>query len=283
MRERRARFPGQYLLIGVVVLYVGLLIAAPLVALVQHALSKGPAPLVTALSGPDVVHAFAVTLLLTLGAALINLVGGVLLAWVLVRHTFPGRQLWIALIDMPFVISPVIIGYVLLVLFGSGGWLQIPDVPVAFALPGMLIATVIVSMPFVVREVMPILAALGLEQEEGAYTLGASRWLTFRRIIFPEIRLAVLYGVALTVARALGEFGAVLVIGGAIQGYTESATIYIYRALNIRGSVGAYGAAILLGGLSVLLLIGMDRFRRRVEQRRGESVEGEGQYVYSVD
>jgi len=273
MREQRVRTPIQLVLIGIVLIYAGGLVIAPLIALFQNAFAKGIAPLVAALTGPDVLHAFGLTLLLTAAATAINVIGGIALAWVLVRHHFPGKRLCIALIDMPFAISPVIVGYVLLVLFGREGWLNVPGV--AFALPGMLIATVIVAMPFVVREVMPVLIALGPEQEEGAYTLGASPWLTFRRIIFPRIRLAVLYGAALTVARSLGEFGAVIVIGGAIQGVTETGTLYIYRALDVRGNVGAYGAAILLGLLSVILLIGMDRFRQHMEQAQGLAIEGE--------
>jgi sulfate/thiosulfate transport system permease protein len=273
MREQRARFPIHFILIGIVLLYAVGLIVAPLTVLFQDAFSKGITPLVNALTQQDVIHAFGLTILLSAGATAINLIGGVTLAWVLVRQSFFGKRLCMALINMPFAISPVIVGYILLVIFGRGGWLNVPNV--AYAIPGMLLATVIVAMPFVVREVMPILAALGPEQEEGAYTLGASRWLTFRRIIFPRIRLAVLYGAALTVARSLGEFGAVIVIGGAIQGLTETGTVYVYRALDIRGNVGAYGAAILLGLLSVILLIGMDRFRQRAERAQGLTVENE--------
>ncbi|MEP7285865.1 MAG: sulfate ABC transporter permease subunit [Chloroflexota bacterium] len=263
MREVKLRSPLQFMLVGIVLLYAGGLIIAPIAAIVQGAFGKGLDGLFAALTEPDVIHAFQVTLFLSIIAALVNLVAGVVLAWVLVRHQFPGKRLLSALVDAPFIISPVIIGYVLIVLFGRQGWINIPGIQIAFALPGMLIATIIVSMPFVTREVMPVLANLGPEQEEGAYTLGANRWLTFWRIVLPEIRWSLLYGLALTFARALGEFGAVVVVGGAIQGYSESATVYVFRALNDRNKIGAYGVSIVLALLSVVLLMGMEQFKRR--------------------
>ncbi len=263
MREVRPRLPIHYLLIGIVAIYAIALVGIPTAAIIGGALNKGIAALVMAVTAPDVIHAFEVTVLLAVGAGAFNLVAGLLLAWVLVRHEFRGKQLLIALVDAPFVISPVIIGAVLIIVFGRGGWLSIPNVPIAFALPGMMIAVIIVTMPFVAREVMPVLAALGPEQEEGAFTLGAGRWYTFRRIVLPELRIALLYGLALTFSRALGEFGAVIVVGGAIQGLTETATVYIFRALDDRNTVGAYGAAIILAGLSVILLNVIERLNRR--------------------
>jgi sulfate transport system permease protein len=263
MRTIKARLPLHWLLIGIVAIYAVILVGIPVLAMVQAAFGKGIEALANALLAPDVVHAFGITLLLAAGAGVINLIFGLLLAWVLVRHEFPGKRLLAALVDAPFVISPVIIGSVLIVLFGRNGWLNIPNVQIAFAVPGMLLATIIVSMPFVTREVIPVLVALRPEQEEAAYTFGAGRWYTFRRVILPELRWALIYGLLLTISRALGEFGAVIVIGGAIQGLTESATVYVFRALDDRNAIGAYGASILLALLSVGLLTLMETLNRR--------------------
>ena len=263
MRSIRAKLPLHWLLIGIVGIYALVLVGAPVFTMIQAAFGKGIDVLATALLAPDVIHAFGITLLLAAGAGAINLVCGLLLAWVLVRHAFPGKRLLVALVDAPFVISPVIIGSVLIVLFGRGGWLNIPNVQIAFAVPGMLLATIIVSMPFVTREVIPVLVTLRPEQEEAAYTFGAGRWYTFRRVILPELRWSLIYGLLLTISRALGEFGAVIVIGGAIQGLTETATVYVFRALDDRNAIGAYGAAILLALLSVGLLTLMETLNRR--------------------
>ncbi len=262
------------LLVGIAILYALILIVAPLIAIVQGAFAKGLITLFNVLLTPDALHAFALTLLLAAGAVLFNGVAGLLLAWVLVRHTFPGKWLVNMLVDAPFVISPVIIGYALIILFGRQGWITLPNIQIVFAVPGMLIVTIIVSMPFVTREVIPALAALGPEQEEGAYTLGAGRWYTFRRIVLPEIRWALLYGLAQTFSRALGEFGAVIVVGGAIEGLSESATVYIYHTLNDRNTVGAYGASIVLAVIAVGLLTTMERLnRRRVSIPRNSDVD----------
>ena len=181
----------------------------------------------------------------------------------LVRHEFPGKALFNGLVDLPFVMSPVIVGFVVIVLFGRQGWLGNLPFQVAFAFPGMLLVTVFVSLPFVIREVMPVLASLTPEQEEAALTLGASRLTVFRRIIFPGIRHGVVYGLVLTLARSLGEFGAAAVAGGGIQGLTETATIYVYRTMQNRNEVGAYSMAILLGLISIAVLITMNILRQR--------------------
>ena len=168
---------------------------------------------------------------------------------------------------MPFAISPVVVGYMLLLLFGRNGLLA-PllsplNIRVAFAIPGMILATLSVTMPFMVRELIPMLEAFGIQQEQAAATMGASSWQIFWRITLPALRWGLIYGITLTFARALGEFGAVLVIGGGVQGRTETATLYIYRALDERQYVGAYSAAIVLGLISLALVIGTDIIRRR--------------------
>jgi sulfate transport system permease protein len=168
---------------------------------------------------------------------------------------------------MPFAVSPVVVGYMLLLLFGRNGLLApiltALNIQVAFALPGMIIATLFVTLPFMVRELIPVLEAFGVQQEQAAATLGASGLQTFRYVTLPAIRWGFIYGVTLTFARALGEFGAVLVIGGGIQGRTETATLFIYRSLDERQYIGAYSAALVLGLFSLILVVGSELLRRR--------------------
>src|SRR6185369_4182594 len=173
---------------------------------------------------PAAINALKLTMLLSVGATVLNTVFGTCVAWVMVRDDFPGKRIVNGLIDLPFAVSPVIAGFMLILLFGRGGWFtpvaDALDWKVVFALPGMLIATTFVSIPFVVREVMPVLEQIGVEPELAAYTMGASSWQTFRLVTLPAIRWGVLYGVSLTFARALGEFGAVLVVGGGVARLT---------------------------------------------------------------
>ena len=263
MAEKRPRSWIGWLLIALVLLYGGLLIVAPVVTIVGSALKDGLQPIWAALTAPDALSALKLTFILTALASVINVVLGVLVAWVLVRHEFPGKALLNGLVDLPFVMSPVIVGFVVIVLFGRQGWFKDLPFKVAFAFPGLLLVTIFVSLPFVIREVMPVLASLTPEQEEAALTLGAGRWTVFRRIIFPGIRHGVVYGLILTLARSLGEFGAAAVAGGGIQGLTETATIYVYRTLQNRNEIGAYSMAILLGLISITVLITMNMLRRR--------------------
>jgi len=261
MHEIKPRTPAQILLIGVVVLYAVVLLVAPLVAVFQRTFADGVAPVLKAFTDPDVISALKLTASLVIAATVINTLAGVALAWVLVRHEFPGKHLFDAMVDLPFVVSPVIVGYVIIVLFGREGWLGGIPFKIAFSWLGMLLVTVFVSLPFVTREVMPVLAAMTPEQEEAAYTLGASHLLTFRRVILPSIWRGILYGIILTMARALGEFGAVAVAGGGIRGVTETSTLFIFRALHDRNYVGAYSLALLLGVLSVIILLLMNTLR----------------------
>lgn len=255
------------LLILTVVGYVGTLIVAPLAALVLGAFEEGLGAVLKSLAQPDVLEAFWMTLLISLLVMVVHALFGTLVAWVLVRDRFPGRQLISGLIDMPFAISAVVVGYMLLLLFGRNGLLapvlEALDIQVVFAMPGMILATLFVTLPFMVRELMPVLEAFGVQQEQAAATLGASSWQTFWRVTLPALRWGFIYGLTLTFARALGEFGAVLVVGGGIQGRTETATIFIYRALDERQYVGAYSAALVLGVFSLLLVAGTDLLRRK--------------------
>jgi len=260
--EKPVRSPIALILVAIVLIYAAILIVAPVVTIIAGAFQEGVAPVLKELTSPDALAALKLTAILTIMASLINTVLGVIVAWVLVRHNFPGKTLLNGLVDLPFVMSPVIVGFVVVVLFGRGGWFNLPF-QVAFAFPGMLLVTVFVSLPFVIREVMPVLSALAPEQEEAAKTLGAGKLTVFRRIVFPGIRHGVIYGLVLTLARALGEFGAAAVAGGGIQGLTETATIYVYRTMQNRNEVGAYSMAILLGLISIAVLITMNLLRHR--------------------
>ena len=258
------------LLIGIVIAYAALLILAPLTALVYGAFAKGIGASFTALRDPAVFSAFLLTLYIAFITVAVHALFGTALAWVLVRYRFRGHWLLNGVIDLPFAVSPVVVGYMLLLLFGRTGVLapvlDALNVKIAFAVPGMILATLFVTLPFMAREVMPVLEAFGVEQEQAAATLGASGWQTFWMVTFPALRWGFIYGVILTFARALGEFGAVLVIGGGVQGRTETVTLFIYRALDERQYVGAYSAALVLGFLSLVLVIGTE-FLRKKESR----------------
>ncbi len=266
--ERRTRPRGIELwLVAAVVAYAGILLIGPLVGLLWGALRAGAGPFWKALTHPDALHAITLTLVFALGATVINAVLGTCAALVLVRDEFRGKRVLNGLVDLPFATSPVIAGFMLILLFGRGGWLtpvaNALGIPIVFALPGMLLATTFVALPFVTRELVPVLEQIGTESESAAYTMGASAWTAFWRITLPAARWGLLYGVSLTFARAIGEFGAVLVVSGSIAGLTETATLYIYRALDERHPVDAYAVALVLALFSVVLLLGMEFFRRR--------------------
>jgi sulfate transport system permease protein len=265
--QRRAlpRGLAKWLLIGLAAAYLAVIILAPLAALVAGALAQGPITLLAALDDPHVRSAFWLTLVISIITMIVHTICGTVVAWVLVRHEFRGRRLVNGLIDLPFAVSPVIAGFMLILLFGRRGLLtpltDVLGLRVAFALPGMILATLFVTLPFMVRELMPALAAFGVEQEQAAATMGASGWQTFRYVTLPALRWGFVYGVTLTFARALGEFGAVLVVSGGVQGLTETATLYIFRALDDRQYIGAYGAALVLGALSLALVLGAELAR----------------------
>ena len=254
-------------LIALVVIYVGGLILAPIAALTIGAFKEGLGSFFSSLGQPDVLYAFWLTLMISLIVVAVHAIFGTMVAWVLVRDRFPGKNLINGLIDMPFAVSPVVVGYMLILLFGRNGVLAPVLAPfgirVAFALPGMILATLFVTLPFMIRELIPVLRNFSINQELAAATMGAGGWQIFRRVTFPALRWGFFYGITLTFARALGEFGAVLVIGGGVQGRTETATLYIYRALDERNYVGAYSAALILGLLSLTLVLGSDYIRRR--------------------
>jgi sulfate transport system permease protein len=255
------------MLIGIVVAYVGILILAPLVALTMGAFEEGVGAILEAFHLDFVLTSFWNTLWISLIVVFIQAIFGTIVAWVLVRHRFPGRGLINGLIDMPFAVSPVVAGYMLLLLFGRSGLfaplVEATGMRVAFAFPGMVLATLFVTLPFMIRELVPVLEAFDTRQEKAAATLGASSWQTFWRVTFPALRWGLIYGVTLTFARALGEFGAVLVIGGAAQGSLMTTTLFIYHSLEERQYIAAYSAALALGLFSLVLVVGSDWLRSR--------------------
>lgn len=265
-----ARNKGKWVgggLITLVIAYVSILIISPLAALTYGAFEKGIGAIFDALNNPVVLVSFWNTLWISLVVVIIHSIFGTVVAWVFVRHRFPGRNLINGLVDMPFAVSPVVAGYMLLLLFGRNGVLaplvEATGIRVAFAFPGMVLATLFVTMPFMIRELIPVLEAFDTRQEKAAATLGANGWQTFWKVTFPALRWGIIYGVTLTFARALGEFGAILVIGGAAQGKLMTTTLFIYHALEERQYIAAYSAALVLGLFSLALVLGSDWLRRK--------------------
>lgn len=258
---------ARHLLLVVVLIYVGLLLLAPLTTLLFQTFSQGAGAVWRALIHPDVLHSLWFTLWLALGAVVVNTFFGVMVAWVLVRHRFWGRRFFNGIVDLPFAVSPVVAGYMFILLFGKSGWFAgmaswFPF-PILFSWPSMLLATIFVSLPFVIREVMPVLEEAGVDQDQAAFTLGASSWQTFWRVTLPSIRWGLIYGITLTLARSLGEFGAVLVVSGAVSGKTETATLFIYRALEERQKIAAYSVALALAAISFLILFMLEYVKKR--------------------
>jgi sulfate/thiosulfate transport system permease protein len=239
--------------------YLAVLLVAPVGFVFWRTFEHGVGPARDAVTTPDALHALKVTLILTVIAVPANTIFGVLCALAIVRHRYPGAGVVNAVVDLPLALSPVVVGLALLLLYGRGGWLG--GHAIVFALPGMVLATIFVSLPFVVREVVPVLREIGTEQEQAAATLGASAFQTFRRVTWPAIRYATAYGVVLTTARALGEFGAVSVVSGRLVGQTESLTLYVQDRYQGFDTTGAYAAAVLLALLAVATLLLMTRLK----------------------
>jgi sulfate transport system permease protein len=254
---------GKYALRFVSLGYLALLLVAPVSYVFWKTFEHGFGPAWDAVTTPNALHALKVTLILTAVAVPANTIFGVLCALAIVRHRFPGSGLVNAVVDLPLALSPVVVGLALLLLYGRDGWLG--GHGVVFALPGMALATIFVSRPFVVREVVPVLREIGTEQEQAAATLGASALQTFRRVTWPAIRWAVAYGVVLTTARALGEFGAVSVVSGRLAGETESLTLHVQDRYQSFDEVGAYAAAVVLALIAVTTLILMTRLKPKEE------------------
>lgn len=272
--SRRSRFSraraGEWALIAIVVLYAAGLLLAPLIAIVWGSLAEGLRGFVREMTSVDALSSLKLTLVMAVGATVINTIFGLCIAWVLVRDNFWGRRILNGLVDMPFAVSPVIAGFMLILLFGRTGWFSpftdALGIKVVFALPGILLATVFISLPFVIREVAPVLSQVSIEQEDAAFTIGASRLMTFWHVTLPAIRWGLLYGVSLTFARAVGEIGAVLVVSGSVSRLTETSTLFIFRSLDDRNYVGANAMAVGLAAISFLILLVIELLKKRTEQ-----------------
>jgi sulfate transport system permease protein len=243
--------------------YLALLLAFPVSMVFYKAFGDGFTAAWEAVTTPEAQHAFWLTFVMVAVAVPLNTVFGVLMAIALVRGRWRGKSVVSAIVDIPFAVSPVVIGLALFLVYGRQGWLADLPFEVIFSVPGMILATLFVSLPFVVREVVPVLQEIGTEQEDAARTLGASPAQVFRRVTLPAIRWGVAYGVILTTARALGEFGAVSVVSGKISGQTETATVFVESRFQTFDLTGAYAASVVLALFAVAVILSMTLLERR--------------------
>jgi sulfate transport system permease protein len=244
--------------------YLAVLLLVPVGLVFYRTFEHGVGAVWESVTTPAAIHAFWLTIEIAAIAVPLNTIFGILTALVLVRGRFRGKWLLDALIDLPFAISPIVVGLSLVLVYGAGGWIDLPF-QVLFAVPGMVLATIFVCLPFVVREVAPVLREIGDEQEQAAATLGASGWQTFWRVTLPAIRYGVAYGVVLTTARAIGEFGAVSVVSGKIAGQTETLTLLVEKRFQNFDLAGAYAASALLALIALLTLLAMTLLKPRKE------------------
>ena len=249
----------RWLLIAIALGFLTLFLFLPLAAVFAEALKKGWQSYLNAIAEPDALAAIRLTLVIAAIAVPLNLVFGVAAAWAIAKFNFRGKQLLLTLIDLPFSVSPVIAGLIFVLLFGAQGWLgpwlRAHDVRILFAVPGMLLATIFVTFPFVARELIPLMQAQGSEAEEAALVLGASGWQTFYRVTLPNIRWGLLYGVILCNARAMGEFGAVSVVSGHIRGETTTIPLHVEILYNEYNFAAAFAVASLLACLAIVTLV----------------------------
>ena len=266
-QRRRRRHLVRAVLLGLVLAYLAVLLIAPLGGIIWTVVRAGSDTILETFAQADVRHSFYLTIIIAIITVVVVTVFGVITAWVLARQRFLGRGLLNALVDLPFAVSPVTVGIMAVLLFGTGGWFadffSARGIQIIFAVPSMVIVTIFIAIPFVIREVVPVLEEVGTEEEDAARTLGASSWKSFRKVTIPNIRWALLFGIALSTARAIGEIGAVLIVSGSLQGKTETATLYIFRALEERQDASAYVVALTLAAVSVILLIAIEAFKRK--------------------
>jgi sulfate/thiosulfate transport system permease protein len=247
--------------------YLVVLLAVPIVVILWRTFGDGLTPFLDSVRTPAAISAFNLSLLIVAVVVPVNVVFGIVTAIALVRWRFPGRGLVQAVVDLPFAVSPIVVGVSLIMLWGVHGWfggVEGLGFRVIFGLPGMVIATVFVTLPFVVREVEPVLHEIGTDQEQAAATLGASSWQAFWRITLPAVRWGLTYGVVLTIARALGEFGAVIMVSSGFPGVSQTLTLLVHsRYIDDHNTYGAYAAATLLMGLALSTLLGMALLDRK--------------------
>jgi sulfate/thiosulfate transport system permease protein len=273
----RWRIPLRLVALG----YLALLIVLPVGSVFYHAFEHGFAAAWDAVTTPDAIHALLLTLEVALIAVTADTVFGVGVALILARHRFPGAWLLDAFVDIPLALSPVVVGLALILVYGQtgwfGNWLAARGIQVIFSVPGIVMASAAVALPYVVREVLPVLQELGTEQEQAAATLGAGPVRVFLKVTLPSIRRALAYGVTLTTARVLGEFGAVAVVSGAIAGKTQTLTLFIEDGIENLNPVGAYAGAVILAlmALAVLAIVGTGTKREGKERWRLSSMESQ--------
>lgn len=271
-RNQGGDFWIKGILIGISLLYLGLVLAFPVANVIYAAFENGIEPFFAALKIEDFISAAQLTVLIAGIVLPINTVFGLCAAWVIARNQFWGRTLLISLIDLPFSISPVVVGLLIILLYGKNGWLggfleQI-NLKIVFGIPSIVIATMVVTMPFVAREVIPVLEEVGNSEEEAARILGASDWQIFWRITIPNIRWGLLYGLLLTNARAMGEFGAVSVVSGNLAGLTQTLPLYVEEAYKNYKSQEAFAASLALGLLALVTLVLKEILERRTGRKR---------------
>ncbi|GKW16269.1 sulfate ABC transporter permease subunit CysW [Pectobacterium actinidiae] len=275
VRQERNGARAALIALGVILSLIMLVI--PLVSIFAAALSHGLGGVWRNLSDPDMVHAIGLTLLVVAIVVPVNLVFGTLLAWLVTRFQFPGRQLLLTLIDIPFAVSPVVAGLLYLLFYSTngpvGGWLDEQGIQLMFAWPGIALVTIFVTCPFMVRELVPVMMSQGSQEEEAAVLLGASGWQVFYRVTLPNIRWALLYGVVLTNARAIGEFGAVSVVSGSIRGETYTLPLQVELLHQDYNSVGAFTAAALLTVMAILTLFIKSALQWRVKRQMAQGRE----------
>ncbi len=249
--------------------YLTMLLLVPVAMIAWKAFENGWAPFWASVTDPDFLSALKLTLEIALIAVPLNTVFGIIIAIMLVRHDVPGKSLINAVLALPFALSPVVVGLCLILAYGQSGWfgadLTNAGIDVIFSMPGMVLATMFVSLPFVAREVMPVLREIGTEQEQAAATLGAGQWTTFRRVTLPAIRWGVIYGVILTTARCIGEYGAVAVVSGNVIGQTETMPLLVKRLYEGFDKQGAYAASVVLALIALSTVLLMTMFKPRQE------------------
>jgi sulfate transport system permease protein len=269
--SRSARLT-RAVLVGTSIAFLGLLLVAPLGAILAQAFAKGWQAYLESFTDPDTLAAIRLTLLTAAIVVPVNTVFGICAAWAIAKFEFKGKSLLITFIDLPFAVSPVIAGLVFVLMFGAQGWfgpwLQERDIQIIFAVPGIVLATLFITFPYVARELIPLMQQQGSDEEEAAITLGASAWVTFLRVTLPKIRWGLLYGVILCNARAMGEFGAVSVVSGHIRGLTNTMPLHVEILYNEYNFVAAFAVASLLALLAILTLV----LKSLVEWRSGRTV-----------
>jgi len=249
----------------IAILYVGIMLLFPIGLLFWRTFEHGVQPVWDQLTTPSAAHAFRITLIVAIWTVIGNTIFGLVTAILLVRHSFPGKRVLNAFVDLPFAVAPVVVGLSLILVYGPhtsvGSWFADHGFDIIFALPGMVMATMFVSLPFVVRELVPVLEEIGDDQEQAAWTLGASRRQTFVRVTLPSIRWALAYGVVLTLARSLGEYGAILVVSGNVIDHTQTAPLYVGAQYANFNTQGAYAVAFALAAIAIVAIVILNLLR----------------------